>query len=160
MSENNESASNFRSQYEDLCRELNMDRETEDLSWKMFEEVLQRSTLEGDSLHWFCCALYAACRLSYTPTVGESNAIVMGNCISLNKMLRCCNISISEFISKIKVWHEMANLPCSFLRQIERLERTPGITFHLYCRYNDIFEKLFISSRYDKKNTKYRRPDY
>uniref|UniRef100_A0A034WRH1 Retinoblastoma family protein n=2 Tax=Bactrocera dorsalis TaxID=27457 RepID=A0A034WRH1_BACDO len=149
-------AANLRSQYEDLCRELNMDRETEDMSWKMFEEVLQRSTLEGEPLHWFCCALYAACRLSYTPTVGESNAIVMGNCISLNKMLRCCEISISDFISKIKVWHEMANLPCSFLRQIERLERTPGITFHLYCRYNDIFEKLFISSPNDKKNTKYR----
>lgn len=149
-------AANLRSQYEDLCRELNMDRETEDMSWKMFEEVLQRSTLEGEPLHWFCCALYAACRLSYTPTVGESNAIVMGNCISLNKMLRCCNISISDFILKIKVWHEMANLPCSFLRQIERLERTPGITFHLYCRYNDIFEKLFVSSRNDKKNTKYR----
>ncbi|XP_028897959.1 retinoblastoma family protein isoform X6 [Zeugodacus cucurbitae] len=150
-------AANLRSQYEDLCRELNMDRETEDMSWKMFEEVLQRSTLEGEPLHWFCCALYAACRLSYTPTVGESNAIVMGNCISLNKMLRCCDISsISQFILKIKVWHEMANLPCSFLRQIERLERTPGITFHLYCRYNDIFEKLFISSRNDKKNTKYR----
>lgn len=64
--------------------------------------------------------------------------------------------SISDFILKIKVWHEMANLPCSFLRQIERLERTPGITFHLYCRYNDIFEKLFVSSRNDKKNTKYR----
>lgn len=39
-------AANLRSQYEDLCRELNMDRETEDMSWKMFEEVLQRSTLE------------------------------------------------------------------------------------------------------------------
>lgn len=39
-------AANLRCQYEDLCRELNMDRETEDMSWKMFEEVLQRSTLE------------------------------------------------------------------------------------------------------------------
>ncbi|XP_053950932.1 retinoblastoma family protein isoform X1 [Anastrepha ludens] len=156
MTDTKELVACFRTQYEDLCRELNMDRETEEISWNMFEEVLKRSTLEGDSLHWFCCALYAACRLSYTPTVGECNTIVIGNCISLNKMLRCCNISISEFISKIKVWHEMANLPCSFLRQIERLERTPGITFHLYCRYNDIFEKLFVSSRHDKKNTKYR----
>ncbi|XP_067638398.1 retinoblastoma family protein isoform X2 [Eurosta solidaginis] len=156
MSVNSELAASFRSKYEDLCRELNMDRETEDIAWKMFVEVLQRSTLEGDSLHWFCCTLYAACRLSYTPTVGESNTIVMGNCISLNKMLRCCNISISDFISKIKVWHDLANLPFSFRRQIERLERTPGITFHLYCRYNDVFEKLFVSTRYDKKNTKYR----
>ncbi|XP_004527252.1 retinoblastoma family protein [Ceratitis capitata] len=155
MSEN-KNANNYLSQYEDLCRELNMDRETEERSWKMFEEVFQRSSLEGEPLHWFCCALYAACRLSYTPTVGGANAIVVGNCISLNKMLRCCKISISEFISKIKVWHDMAKLPASFLRQIERLERTPGITFHLYCRYNDIFEKLFISSRNDKKNTKYR----
>lgn len=36
----------IRSKYEDLCRELNMDSETEELSWKKFIEISHRCSLE------------------------------------------------------------------------------------------------------------------
>lgn len=36
----------IRIKYEDLCRELNMDRETEELSWNKFLEISKRFSLE------------------------------------------------------------------------------------------------------------------
>lgn len=36
----------IRTKFEDLCRELNMDRETEELAWKKFIEISQRFSLE------------------------------------------------------------------------------------------------------------------
>ncbi|XP_037939043.1 retinoblastoma family protein-like [Teleopsis dalmanni] len=146
----------IKTKYEELCRELNMDKETEESAWNKFSDVSQRTSLEGDPVHWFCCALYAACRASYTPTVGENNTIVVGNCVSLNKVLRSCNMSIYDFISKIKNWHEMANLSENFFHQIERLERTSSITFHLFHYYNKAFDQLFQYPPYERKNTKYR----
>lgn len=35
-----------RSKYEDLCRELNMDRETEELSWNKYIEISQNFSLD------------------------------------------------------------------------------------------------------------------
>lgn len=35
-----------RTRYEELCRELNMDRETEELSWNKFIEISQTFSLE------------------------------------------------------------------------------------------------------------------
>uniref|UniRef100_A0A1B0GBC1 Uncharacterized protein n=1 Tax=Glossina morsitans morsitans TaxID=37546 RepID=A0A1B0GBC1_GLOMM len=145
-----------RSKYEDLCRELNMDRETEELSWNKYIEISQNFSLDGDPLHWFCCALYAACRGSYTPTVGGTNDVVLGNCISVIKLLRSCNMSIYEFTSKMRKWHEMAKLPESFLNQINKMERSYSITSNVFKRYGDIFEQLFIIPPNEKKNYKFR----
>ncbi|XP_037823017.1 retinoblastoma family protein [Lucilia sericata] len=147
----------IRSKYEDLCRELNMDRETEELSWKKYIEISKIYSLEGDHLHWFCCALYAACRISYTPTVGGgSNDVVLGNCISVIKLLRSCNIGIHEFTSKMRKWHDMAKLPESFLNQINKMERSYNITSNVFMRYSDIFEQLFMPPPNEKKNCKFR----
>ncbi|KAL9885250.1 retinoblastoma-family protein isoform 2-T2 [Glossina fuscipes fuscipes] len=145
-----------RSKYEDLCRELNMDRETEELSWNKYTEISQNFSLDGDPLHWFCCALYAACRGSYTPTVGGTNDVVLGNCISVIKLLRSCNMSIYEFTSKMRKWHEMAKLPESFLNQINKMERSYSITSNVFKRYGDIFEQLFMVPPNEKKNYKFR----
>lgn len=46
---------------------------------------------QGDPLHWMACALYVACRTSITPTV-QPGKTVEGNCVSLTKLLRLCNI--------------------------------------------------------------------
>ncbi|XP_075155249.1 retinoblastoma-family protein [Haematobia irritans] len=145
-----------RARYEELCRELNMDRETEELSWSKYIEISQRFSLEGDTLHWFCCALYAACRGSYTPTVGGNNDVVLGNCISVIKLLRSCNMSIHEFSFKMKKWHDMAKLPESFLNQINKMERSYSITSNVFMRYSEIFEQLFVPSPNEKKNCKFR----
>ncbi|XP_073834995.1 retinoblastoma-family protein [Musca autumnalis] len=150
------SSDSIRSRYEELCRELNMDRETEELSWNKFMDISQRFSLEGETLHWFCCALYAACRGSYTPTVGGTNDVVLGNCISVVKLLRSCNMSIHEFTSKMRKWHEMAKLPESFLNQINKMERCYSITSNVFIRYADIFEQLFVPPPNEKKNCKFR----
>ncbi|XP_062139862.1 retinoblastoma family protein [Drosophila sulfurigaster albostrigata] len=145
----------MRSKFENLCRDLNMDRQTEDEAFKMLNEVLQHYSLEGEILHWFCCALFAACRQSTTPTVGGQDAVVMGNCVPLNNLLRSCQMSIYEFKNKIKLWCDMANLPQDFIQQIKELERKFSITFTLYKKYRVIYEQVFHCPPNEKKHSKY-----
>ncbi|XP_055384271.1 retinoblastoma family protein-like [Condylostylus longicornis] len=140
--------------YVNICRELNMDKETEQKSWRTFQEVIKTNNLEGESSHWLCCALYAACRDSFTPTVGSAGSVIKGNCVSLTKLLRSCQISISEFLTKIRKWIEFTKLSQSFINQIERLERSFGISCVLYHKYNETFQKMFILPENDKKTKK------
>ncbi|KAI8034500.1 hypothetical protein M5D96_012687 [Drosophila gunungcola] len=136
----------MKAKYTNLCRELNMDRQTEQQGYKMYEQVSQRCSLEGESIHWLCCALYAACRRSSTPTVIGQDAVVRGNCVSLNNLLRCCQMSIYDFKTKIKQWCDMANLPQEFVNEIEVLDRKFSITFTLYKRFRTIFDKIFSNT--------------
>lgn len=47
MTQSGENGSEIiHTKYEDLCRELNMDRETEELSWKKFVEISKKFSLE------------------------------------------------------------------------------------------------------------------
>uniref|UniRef100_A0A1B0BY89 Retinoblastoma-associated protein A-box domain-containing protein n=1 Tax=Glossina palpalis gambiensis TaxID=67801 RepID=A0A1B0BY89_9MUSC len=122
-----------RSKYEDLCRELNMDRETEELSWNKYTEISQNFSLDGDPLHWFCTQL-----------------------VEVRILPPSCNMSIYEFTSKMRKWHEMAKLPESFLNQINKMERSYSITSNVFKRYGDIFEQLFMVPPNEKKNYKFR----
>ncbi|XP_030569710.1 retinoblastoma family protein [Drosophila novamexicana] len=144
----------MRCKFENLCRDLNMDRQTEVEAFRMLNEVQEHYSLEGDNMHWFCCALFAACRQSTTPTVGGQDAVVMGNCVPLNNLLRSCQMSIYEFKQKIKLWCDMANLPQVFVQQMEELERKFSITFTIYKRYRNIFEQLFICPPNEKKHSR------
>lgn len=147
----------------------------------LFSHSSIASLLQGEILHWFCCALFAACRQSTTPTVGGQDAVVMGNCVPLNNLLRSCQMrwvswvyyclvpitnalcniftpifSIYEFKKKIKLWCDMANLSQSFIQQIAELERKFSITFTLYKKYRVIIEQLFICPPNEKKHSKFR----
>lgn len=64
--------------------------------------------------------------------------------------------SMHEFTTKLRNWHEMAKLPESFLKQINKMERSFSITSNVFMRYNDIFEQLFTPSPNEKKNCKFR----
>ncbi|XP_001991027.2 retinoblastoma family protein isoform X2 [Drosophila grimshawi] len=145
----------MRSKFENLCRDLNMDRQTEVDAFRMLNEVLQHYSLEGEIGHWFCCALFAACRQSTTPTVDGQDTVVMGNCVPLNNLLRSCQMSIYEFTPRIKLWCDMANLPQEFIQQMEELERKFFITFTLYKKYRKIFEQVFFCPPNEKKYSKY-----
>ncbi|XP_017869842.1 PREDICTED: retinoblastoma family protein [Drosophila arizonae] len=144
----------MRQKFESLCRDLNMDIKTESEAFKMLKEVLKHYSLEGEILHWFCCALFVACRQSTTPTVGGQNAVVMGNCVPLNNLLRCCQMSIYEFKKKIKLWCDMANMPHTFAQQMEELERKFSITFTIYKKYRDIFDQVFLCPPNEKNHSK------
>ncbi|ALC48746.1 Rbf [Drosophila busckii] len=149
-----ESEESMRCKFENLCRDLNMDRPTEDEAYRMLKKVLQHYSLEGEILHWFCCALFAACRQSTTPTVGGQDAVVMGNCVPLNNLLRSCQMSIYNFKIKIKLWCDMANLSHDFIKQIEELERKFSITFTIYKQFRVIFDQVFLCPPNEKKHSK------
>ncbi|EDW75106.1 uncharacterized protein Dwil_GK19998 [Drosophila willistoni] len=146
---------NTRAIYENLCRELNMDRQTEEDGYKTFQEVCQRCSLEGDVRHWLCCCLYMACRKFSMPTVNGEDAVVRGNGVSLNNLLRCCQISIYDFKTKIKQWCDMANLSPDCKNLIEIVDRKFSITFTLYKNYRVIFETIFLCPPNEKKHSKY-----
>ncbi|XP_026838870.1 retinoblastoma family protein isoform X2 [Drosophila erecta] len=141
-----------KAMYENMCRQLNMDRQTELLGYQTYLEVRQRCSLEGDVIKWLCCALYMVCRSSSIPTVDSKDAVVRGNGVSLNNLLRCGHMSIYDFMTKIKQWCDMANLPQQFVNEIETLERKFGITFTLYKRYRTIFDKIFSCPPNEKKH--------
>lgn len=146
----------IKTKFQDLCSELNMDKETEENAWTSYHDMSQKMTLDGDPCQWLCCALYAACRESYRPTVGGTNEIVKGNCVSLTKLLRICNVSLYDFFTKMKSWCEMATLSKNFINQIERLEQGFIITLNLFEWYNKIFDQIFIVPPNEKKNKKSR----
>lgn len=50
------------------------------------------SIVQGDPLHWLGCAIYVACRKETLPTVGQTGSVVKGNCVSLTRLLRLCNL--------------------------------------------------------------------
>ena len=53
----------IKEQFTDLCRELNLDPETERDAWKNYQNTKISYTLEGDQLHWLACSIYVSCRL-------------------------------------------------------------------------------------------------
>ncbi|XP_069675672.1 retinoblastoma-like protein 1 isoform X2 [Periplaneta americana] len=129
--------------HQDLCGNLNMDKDAADEAWQSYETIRQNYTLEGDQLHWLGCALYVACRKSSTPTVGRSGAMVEGNCVSLTRLLRLCKLSLIQFFSKSKKWADMANMPPEFRSKIDRLERNFAVSMVIFKKYQPIFVDMF-----------------
>ncbi|GLG97802.1 Uncharacterized protein GBIM_04488 [Gryllus bimaculatus] len=135
---------NVQKRYQELCSNLNMDREASDQAWKSYETIRQNYTLEGDQLHWLGCALYVACRKSTTPTVGKHNtSFVEGNCVSLTRLLRLCKLSLIQFFSKSKKWADMASMPPEFRNKIDRLERNFAVSMVIFKKFQPIFMELF-----------------
>ncbi|XP_030378505.1 retinoblastoma family protein [Scaptodrosophila lebanonensis] len=140
--------------YENLCRDINLDKNTEDTAFKMYQKVTNNFSLEGNEKHWMACAIYTASRQSQTPTVSKQDT-VMGSCLSLNNLLRSCRMSIYDFKTKIKQWCSMANMSEEFRKQIDNMERKFSITLTLFKNYRTIFERVFSCPPNEKKHNKY-----
>lgn len=140
MSEEDEFLQKARTGFEDLCRALNMDEEASGEAWKTYENISRNFTLEGSELHWLACALYVACRSS-VPTVGKGTA--EGNYVSLTRILRCSEMSLIEFFSKMKKWQDMANLPQDFRQSTNKLERNFTVSAVIFKKYVPIFKAIF-----------------
>ncbi|KAF3706008.1 Retinoblastoma-like protein 2 130 kDa retinoblastoma-associated protein [Channa argus] len=140
MSEDEELLQKARTGFEDLCRALNMDEEASNEAWKTYENISRNFTLEGSELHWLACALYVACRSS-VPTVGKGTA--EGNYVSLTRILRCSEMSLIEFFSKMKKWQDMANLPQDFCQSTEKLERHFTVSAVIFKKYVPMFKAIF-----------------
>ncbi|XP_077298446.1 retinoblastoma-like protein 1 [Arctopsyche grandis] len=128
--------------HRDVCHELNVDERTAALSWTAYETTNNNFSLEGNPMHWIGLALYVECRQSLTPTVGES-CIIEGNCVSLTKLLRLCNISLYDFFHKIKKWLEMTDKKDDFRKKIDRLERNFFVSSVLFKKLRMIFYDIF-----------------
>ncbi|KDR11553.1 Retinoblastoma-like protein 1, partial [Zootermopsis nevadensis] len=141
---------NVFKRHQELCVNLNMDKDAADEAWHSYETIRQNYTLEGDQLHWLGCALYVACRKSSTPTVGRSGAMVEGNCVSLTRLLRLCKLSLIQFFSKSKKWADMASMPSEFRSKIDRLERNFAVSMVIFKKYQPIFVDMFYNSTEDQ----------
>ncbi|XP_074533559.1 retinoblastoma-like protein 2 isoform X1 [Halichoeres trimaculatus] len=141
MSEEEEFLQKARAGFEDLCRGLNMDEETSSEAWKSYENISTNFTLEGSELHWLACSLYVACRSSSVPTVGKGT--VEGNYVSLTRILRCSEMSLIEFFSKMRKWQDMASLPQDFCQSTNKLERNFTVSAVLFKKYVPIFKTIF-----------------
>ncbi|XP_066569529.1 retinoblastoma-like protein 2 isoform X3 [Amia ocellicauda] len=140
MSEEEEALQAARRRFEDLCRALNMDEAAGVEAWGNYENASKNYTLEGSELHWLACALYVACRTA-VPTVGRGTT--EGNYVSLTRILRCSELSLIEFFSKMKKWEDMAGLPTDFRQRTERLERNFTVSAVIFRKYAPIFQDMF-----------------
>ncbi|XP_006818997.1 retinoblastoma-like protein 1, partial [Saccoglossus kowalevskii] len=141
--------SDVRERYEELCRDLNMDTVAMEEAWQTFENISTNYTLEGDDLHWLACALYVACRKSVVPTVGNCEPVV-GNCVSLTRLLRSTKLSLIQFFNKMKKWEDMANLAREFRDKVDRLERNFAVSTVIFKKFEPIFMDLFRSPADDQ----------
>ncbi|KAM9352525.1 retinoblastoma-like protein 2 [Symphorus nematophorus] len=140
MSEEDEFVQKARTGFEDLCRALNMDEEASSEAWRTYENISRNFTLEGSELHWLACSLYVACRSS-VPTVGKGTA--EGNYVSLTRILRCSEMSLIEFFSKMKKWQDMADLSPEFRQSTDKLERNFTVSAVIFKKYVPIFKAIF-----------------
>ncbi|XP_011500736.1 PREDICTED: retinoblastoma-like protein 1 isoform X2 [Ceratosolen solmsi marchali] len=129
--------------HQDLCQKLNMDASAASEAWRSYENIRQHYTLEGDQLHWIGCALYVACRKASTPTVGKTGANIQGNCVSLTRLLRLCNLPLIEFFTKSKAWADMCNMPQDFGARIDTLHRNFSVSSVIFQKYQPIFKDIF-----------------
>nr|XP_032519545.1 retinoblastoma-like protein 2 isoform X1 [Danaus plexippus plexippus]XP_032519546.1 retinoblastoma-like protein 2 isoform X2 [Danaus plexippus plexippus]XP_032519547.1 retinoblastoma-like protein 2 isoform X1 [Danaus plexippus plexippus] len=155
MAKPEESEENWVATMDNLCSQLNVDPGAAKKSKESYSEIKQNYTLDGDELHWMACALYVACRTSITPTV-QSGKAVEGNCVSLTRLLRLCNISLIQFFNKIKNWMEMASMSTDFKDRITRLERKFAVSTVLFRKFQPIFQEIFsgLTNEPVKSNTK------
>lgn len=126
---------------EGLCQELNMDEETSTEAMQNFTSIWNTYTLEGEVAHWLACSLYAACRKSFTPTVGKG--VMEGNCVSLTRILRSSKLSLIQFFSKMKKWSDMSNLSQDFRNRINGLERNFEVSTVIFRKFVPIFLDMF-----------------
>ena len=87
----------------------------------MYCSVNDSFSLEGSAEAWICCAIFSACSMTSVSSVGGRE--INGNCISLTRLLSEVNISLIDFMTKIRRWSEMAGLGGPFSGKIKQLER-------------------------------------
>ncbi|KAI8420045.1 hypothetical protein MSG28_008635, partial [Choristoneura fumiferana] len=135
MSKPDDGEENWITKIDNLCSTLNVDPIAAKKAKDSFLEIKRNYTLDGDPLHWIACAMYVACRTSITPTVQTGKA-VEGNCVSLTRLLRICNIRISH------------------------LEHKFAVSTVLFRKFQPIFQEIFsgLTNEPMKNNTKSKKP--
>lgn len=89
--------------------------------------------LQGEQIHWLCCALYVAYDSNPSDFPG----------VSLTKLLRLCNIKIYEFLQKTRQWIRMVNPSNGFRERFDRLNRSLTVSILVFEKYKGLFEEVF-----------------
>lgn len=89
--------------------------------------------MQGDQIHWLCCALYVA----YSNNPDDFPGI------SLTKLLRECNIKLYEFFKKTEQWVRMVTTPREFREKFDRLRRSLAVSIIVFEKYRLIFNEVF-----------------
>lgn len=140
-----------RAEHRRICEQLNIDAATEEQSWASFRDIRNTYNLDGDLLHWLCCTVFVTCRQSVTPTVGNRNAVLQGNCVSLTRLLRLCGINLHEFFTKIGQWVEMASLPEENRTAINTLQHSFMVSMVIYGKFCELFTLVFRPPNQDEQ---------
>lgn len=130
--------------HQQLCADLNLDKEVSKTSWQNYLATKHNYTLEGNQLHWLACALYVACRKSTVPVVGRVNTFIEGNLVSLTPILRACGLTLIHFIDKCRKWANMVGLTAEFRNKIDALEAKFAVSSVVFNKFNSIFNDLFV----------------
>lgn len=130
--------------HQQLCADLNLDKEVSKTSWNNYVAIKHNYTLEGNQLHWLACALYVACRKSTVPVVGSVNTFIEGNLVSLTPILRACGLTLIHFIDKCRKWANMVGLTADFRKKIDALEAKFAVSSVVFNKFNSIFNDLFV----------------
>ncbi|XP_065086477.1 retinoblastoma-like protein 1 isoform X2 [Ochlerotatus camptorhynchus] len=141
----------LRADHRDICGQLNIDAATEEKSWNSFQEVRRTYNLDGDPLHWQCCALYITCRTTVTPTVGNTNSVLQGNCVSMTRLLRLSKINLNEFFKKINNWVGMTSQPDECRNAISNLQHNFIVSMSIYQKYREVFSTIFLAPSEDEQ---------
>uniref|UniRef100_A0A182RR40 Retinoblastoma-associated protein A-box domain-containing protein n=1 Tax=Anopheles funestus TaxID=62324 RepID=A0A182RR40_ANOFN len=146
MSANEETAPNpvngVREMHRKICRALNIDADTEKLSWDSYETARDQFDLTGEPTHWMCCALYVAC-LQELPAVGHPDHYIQGNGVNITNLLTQCNIRIQDFFSKMKQWSEIRSLPARLLTAVDNLHHGFSVSITTYTAFCEDFPRIF-----------------
>lgn len=133
----------LRTEHRDICGQLNIDAATEEQSWNSFQATQKTYNLDVDQLHWLCCSLYTTCRKKETPTVGNTNSVLQGNCVSMTRLLRLCKINLNEFFKKINQWMEMTAQPEECRNAVSSLQHNFVVAMSIYQKYREVFPTIF-----------------
>lgn len=140
----------LRAEHRRISEQLNIDVPTEEQSWASYRLIRSSYNLDGDQLHWLCCSLFVTCRQTVTPTVGNRNAVLQGNCVSLTRLLRLCRIKLHEFFTRISQWEEMASLPEENRKAIETLQHSFKVSMTIYGKFCELFMLVFRPPNQDE----------
>ena len=79
---------------------------------------------------------------SSVPTVGKQSTVI-GNGVSLTRLLRNCSLALIQFFDKAKKWADMNNLNETFVKKIEKLNRNFVVSHVIFKKFQPIFLHLF-----------------
>ena len=132
---------NVKVKFDELCRTLNMDKDTEDKAWSSYIKNDRNFTLEGESLHWLACALYVSCRKSNGPESKKQG--YEGNGISLSKLLGAVKLSLLHFFQKVRKWLDMSKSGKNLHEKIDQLERNFSVSSVVFEKFAVVFKEIF-----------------